>query len=1117
MPDPHRQLDAHDVTATASQVLSSVVGYEETAVGAEPSPVFAPSANPGELGRLGPYRILKRLGHGGMGEVYLGLDERLQRKLALKVMLPKFAANPSAKARFLREARAAAQITHDNVVTVYEADELDGVPFIAMQFLQGYPLDEYLQKTGLPSVPQILAIGRETAAGLAAAHAIGLVHRDIKPGNLWLEAPNGRVKVLDFGLARPVDSQAELTQSGVIIGTPAYISPEQARGQKVDGRTDLFSLGAVLYRLCTGRLPFEGTSVMAILTALATEEPTPVRERNPEVPVALADLIQRLLAKKAADRPQTADEVVDLIRIIESDAPTATLPQVLYVPIQVTANPESAFADLATDDPNEADAPATPKPARKKSLPWLLIGSALTFLVWTAAAAVVVIKITNKDGTVTEIKVPDGAKIEVDGKPVTPVPKKAEPLPKRTPPEAIPVGQSPFDKLDPNALPKEERFDWQPKELVGVIGSHARRHWGHVNSVTISPDGKLAASHAASRSDCIIVWDMATRQQKWTFPDTSGSGFSYGGSLTFTADSKRLICLSYGRLTTYDLAGDPLKPTSFDLSDKPEGRNDAWHYATLREAGRTLVVSGWDHKVALFDLSNGKPRLGEIKQVVENVGGRVIAGEASQLVYTAADGKLHRATIKGAKFVDHVELAIPLEPKEHPRAVSDDGKVLALWVTDHLELWDIAGEKPRKRLNIKNENGGHVSGDSQYSLSPDSRWLSVKDVATALWRIDGTEPKFAGWLDQTSWGKMGSVAFSADGNQAVVGNSEGFVRFWDLSGAEPKELSPLDPAEAYVSPSWVSCPQIDPRTGRLLMHTFDPPKVGRYRYQLWDFAATAPRQRPGPESPLDANVGTLFPLAAELWLQAAVNGSRSQRYEIRDNRWQMLGEAFREPAYHGIVSGDGKWLIQLSGTKPGEMKLHGWDVSGDPVKKWSVPLAAKAEGSNYPLMFSSGPGTSLAVFPGGGAGAELALYRNTGAKPEQTGTIPIKTGAGLYRAALSPDGRTLAHLKDTHISDIVFENISSGKAKELNRTGEQSGLGPILWLAFSPDGRHLAYANTTGVGVLDAKTLKPVYEWKTAAGMVHWVDWAPDGRHLVTLNGNKTFYVLRLNQFVPAK
>ena len=302
MSDPIRQSTDVAVENTATHLASVAMSADETYGAAEPTPNFAPPASPEEVGKLGPYRVLNQLGRGGMGVVYLGIDERLGRKLALKVMLPQYAANPSAKERFLREARAAAQITHDNVVTVYEADERDGVPFIAMQLLQGYPLDEFLKRKGNPSLPQILRIARETAAGLSAAHKIGLVHRDIKPGNLWLEAPHGRVKVLDFGLARPVDSEAELTKSGAIIGTPAYMSPEQGRGQKVDGRTDLFSLGAVLYRLCTGKLPFAGANVMAILTALATDEPTPVRELNPDVPVALAELIHQLLAKKAGDR-----------------------------------------------------------------------------------------------------------------------------------------------------------------------------------------------------------------------------------------------------------------------------------------------------------------------------------------------------------------------------------------------------------------------------------------------------------------------------------------------------------------------------------------------------------------------------------------------------------------------------------------------------------------------------------------------------------------------------------------------------------------------------------------------------------------------------------------------
>jgi serine/threonine protein kinase len=233
---------------TQSQAPSARSDLDET-VGAPftarspATTAFGPPAESGEVGTLGLYRIVWLLGRGGMGAVYAALDTRLNRRLVLKVMLPEFDAGTAAKERFLREARAAARVTHDNVVTVYEADERDGVPYIAMQFLEGYPLDQYLAKKGSPPIPQILRTAREVAAGLSVALKIGLIHRDIKPGNLWLDAPQGRIKILDFGLVKPVDAEVELTQSGVIVGTPAYMSPEQARGDKVDHRTDLFSLG----------------------------------------------------------------------------------------------------------------------------------------------------------------------------------------------------------------------------------------------------------------------------------------------------------------------------------------------------------------------------------------------------------------------------------------------------------------------------------------------------------------------------------------------------------------------------------------------------------------------------------------------------------------------------------------------------------------------------------------------------------------------------------------------------------------------------------------------------------------------------------------------------------
>jgi len=406
--------------------------FAGSAASSASDPGFGPPVKAGEVGALGPYRVITLLGRGGMGAVYAALDTRLERKLALKVMLPEFAADQAPRERFLREARAAGRIKHDNVVTIYEADERNGIPYIAMEFLEGYPLDEYLKKKGCPTIPQVIRIAAEAAAGLAAAHKTGLIHRDVKPGNLWLEAPHGRVKVLDFGLAKPVDAEVEVTRSGAVVGTPAYMSPEQAWAQKLDHRTDLFSLGAVLYRLCTGRLPFEGPTAMAVLMALGTEEPASVREVNPAVPEALAELIHQLLSKRADARPPSAEAVVKRLRAIGQAlaAPRAqpleqsmSQPPAVSVPIQVTLAPEAnPFADIDVSD-TEMDSlksaessVVTPPPARKKPgarWPWIATGFA-AFLAIVGGAIVIIIR--NKDGSETKIEVPDGATVTVKDK-----------------------------------------------------------------------------------------------------------------------------------------------------------------------------------------------------------------------------------------------------------------------------------------------------------------------------------------------------------------------------------------------------------------------------------------------------------------------------------------------------------------------------------------------------------------------------------------------------------------------------------------------------------------------------------------------------------------------------
>lgn len=279
---------------------------------------------------VGGYRVVRRLGQGGMGVVYLVDDPLGNRQVAIKMMHARHAADAGARARFLREARAAAAVEHDHVVAVYQVGEDGDAPFLVMPLLRGESLEQRLAREPHPPLDLVLKVGREIALGLAAAHDRGLVHRDVKPANTWLEGDPGaanpaarvrRVKVLDFGLARSVDGADGLSLNGAVVGTPAYMAPEQAGGRAVDPRADLFSLGAVLYRMATGQSAFAGQSLTAILTAIASFDPPPPATVNPAVPVTLSELISQLLRKDPNDRPATAREVADALSAIEEHRP----------------------------------------------------------------------------------------------------------------------------------------------------------------------------------------------------------------------------------------------------------------------------------------------------------------------------------------------------------------------------------------------------------------------------------------------------------------------------------------------------------------------------------------------------------------------------------------------------------------------------------------------------------------------------------------------------------------------------------------------------------------------------------------------------------------------------
>ena len=276
-----------------------------------------PSTRPDSLGRLGHYEVLQVIGRGGFGIVLKAFDEVLHRIVAVKVLAPELAATSPARKRFLREARAAGAVRHENVVQIYAVEE-QPLPYLVMEYIPGETLQQRLDRNGPLELPEVIRIAGQVARGLAAAHANGLVHRDVKPSNVLLDSGVGEsVKLTDFGLARAVDD-ASLTQSGLIAGTPLYMAPEQAQGAAIDQRADLFSLGSVLYTMVSGRPPFRAATTMAVLKRVCEDTPRPIREIIPETPVWLCSVIEKLHAKKPEDRYQSAWEVTDVLADCEA-------------------------------------------------------------------------------------------------------------------------------------------------------------------------------------------------------------------------------------------------------------------------------------------------------------------------------------------------------------------------------------------------------------------------------------------------------------------------------------------------------------------------------------------------------------------------------------------------------------------------------------------------------------------------------------------------------------------------------------------------------------------------------------------------------------------------------
>ena len=642
----------------APATLSPGAAARTAGVSPELYDFLAPPESDDELGRLGGYRVLKVLGAGGMGVVYLAEDPQLQRRVAVKAMLPALAASPSNRERFLREARAVAALEHDHVVSILQVGEDRNVPFLAMPFLKGESLEDRLRRERRLPLEEVLRIGRETALGLAAAHDHGLIHRDIKPANLWLESGSGRVKILDFGLARSTGQDSQLTQQGAIIGTPAYMAPEQARGGKVDARADLFSLGCVLYRMATGQPPFKGKDTIATLLAVASEHPTWMRKLNPEVPPALSDLVMKLLGKAPSDRPESARKVIGALAAIERGE-TGEDREDEEDHTEVI----EAGGRRGTDEQEAAGGLAW----LERSWPWLAGGG--VGLVLLLVLALVLFR--GKPGTDTSA---EGDQPGGSGPGPALGAAKGFDLPQA---HREPVRCLVFARTGDRLV----SLDFHTLKLWGVTGGKElaafaddqAQNLDRLACAAISPDGTVAS---CSSSGILRFHDPATLRVRRTVK--INAGLWAVGALAFSPDGNTLAAANGKSVRLLDAA-------TGDLKDSLHGHQGAITSLAFAADG-TLWTAGHDRTVRHWDVG----KLAELGSVPGPPGADVyqaqLAADGRLTAWRFADGSAHVTDTAGGKELSAVTgqavQALDVCSKSGLLATGCNDGFLRVWATD---------------------------------------------------------------------------------------------------------------------------------------------------------------------------------------------------------------------------------------------------------------------------------------------------------------------------------------------------------------------------------------------------------------------------------------------------
>ena len=717
---------------------------------------FDKAERPDELGRLGHYRVLDRIGVGGMGMVFLAHDERLKRDVAIKVIKPTLLKRADLHERFLQEAQAIAAVEHDNIVAIYGIGDAAGVPYLVMPLLRGESLEEYLQRNEGPlPIDAVLRIGREIATGLAAAHERHLIHRDIKPSNLWLESSGVvsggvvsgenpiahhslltthhspvRIKILDFGLARTVEGLAPGEQENAILGTPAYMAPEQGRGVSVDARADLFSLGCVMYRMATGRAPFQGTDAITTLLSVAMSTPESPKQLNPALPLDLVRLIEKLLAKKREDRNASAAEVVAVIQAIERRrqpkhigrwflataacvalAVGATFGVWSYlhrpIPCEVTLAYDGPDAVLVLQRGDDFEQEVDAKQASKLML---LPGD---------------YAIRAKEKHDSKSIYPGHFTVLPQEPTIVPVQWVGQL--RRYDGHTLPITAVAFSPLKNSALALTASIDrslglWDTsKDAPAVFLEDHDQTWVHC--VALSPDGKQAISGSGIKNprrpdNSVRLWDLETRT---CFAPLTG----HQSAVTAVA---------------YDPKGQTF------LSGDQDGMLFFWDAESCKREGAVQAVDRLSVK-ALAYLPDGTKALS---------GG----GDGKLLLWDVVKHSVLKTLEGHTKEISGVSAS---PDGLHAASAGFDGAI---------RLWNLQTGQSRVI-------DGHEGSVHCITYSPDGKTLLTggHDKTVRLWNAESGEQMLAFFGHS---GTVHGVAFSADGRRAISGGADRTLRLWEL-------------------------------------------------------------------------------------------------------------------------------------------------------------------------------------------------------------------------------------------------------------------------------------------------------------------------------------------------